>query len=69
MITCVALIVLASIAAAMLDTGVFALELRQSLGAPLALCLVGRLAEATIAFACHAWPRVKLFGADRIIPI
>jgi hypothetical protein len=56
------------LAAAMLNAGVLAVGLGQSLGAPPALSLLGRLAEAFAAliFARHAWRRVKPFGARRI---
>jgi hypothetical protein len=49
------------LAFAMLNSGVLAVGLGQALGAPPALSLVGRLAEAAAAiiFAQHAWRRVK----------
>ena len=56
------------LAAVLFNAGVVAVGLGQAFGAPSALALVGRLAEASgaIVFASHTWRRVKPFRAGRI---
>jgi len=48
----------------LLNVGVLAVGVGGALGAPAAVPLVGRVAEALAgaAFGVHAWPRVKAFG-------
>jgi len=56
---------LAWAAFALLNTGVLAVAIGAAAGAPPVAELIGRCAEglAAAAFAAHAWPRVKVFGA------
>lgn len=48
----------------LLNTGVLAAAIGQSLGLPSMVPLLGRSAEmlAAATFSVHAWPRVKAFG-------
>lgn len=56
---------LAWAAFALLNTGVLVVAVGAAVGAPPIAGLTGRCAEglAAAAFAAHAWPRVKVFGA------
>jgi hypothetical protein len=56
---------LAWLACVLLNLGVAAAGLGQWLGGPPAIPLLGRALEllAALAFAVHAWPRVKALGA------
>jgi cbb3-type cytochrome oxidase subunit 1 len=57
---------LAWTAFALLNAGVLTTAISAALGAPNPSALLGRVAEtlAAAAFALHAWPRVKPFGAS-----
>jgi hypothetical protein len=51
----------------LLNTGILAAAIGQSVGLPSIVPLLGRSAEAlaAAAFMIHAWPRVKVFGSAR----
>ena len=54
------------VAFALLNLGIQAVAIGGAAGAPFTIGLLGRCAEglAAVAFALHAWPRVKLFGTE-----
>ena len=57
----------AALAGILLNAGVLLVGAGAALGAPFPLLVAGRAAEAgaAIAFAVHAWSRIKPYGAGR----